>query len=107
MLNTWNFFLTKRYLLRQFRHRIGQYYLVAFNLYILHKTAEKPMDSRMIPVGRPRVSADFSIVLRLCDEEKTGWLRMAETYAKYPVNISAKTRSSVDTWKPRNRKPGK
>jgi hypothetical protein len=30
--------------------------------------------------GRPRISVDFAIVLRLRDEEKMGWSRMAEAY---------------------------
>jgi hypothetical protein len=31
-------------------------------------------------VGRPRVSVDFDIVLRMRDVEKMGWSRMAEAY---------------------------
>jgi hypothetical protein len=38
------------------------------------------MANGMIPVGRPRVSVDFAIVLRMRDVEKMGWLRMAEVY---------------------------
>jgi len=30
--------------------------------------------------GRPRLSVDFAIVLRLRDEENLGWSRMAEAY---------------------------
>ena len=33
-----------------------------------------------IQMGRPRLSVDFAIVLRLRDEENLGWSRMAETY---------------------------
>jgi hypothetical protein len=40
------------------------------------------MDSGMIPVGRPKIPVDFTIVLRLRDEDKKGWSRMAVTYQK-------------------------
>ena len=32
--------------------------------------------------GRPRIPVDFAIVLRMRDEQKLGWLRMAEVYRK-------------------------
>lgn len=35
---------------------------------------------RKIVVGRPRISVDFAIVLRLRDEGNLGWSRMAEQY---------------------------
>ena len=38
------------------------------------------MINRKIHVGRPRLLVDFATVLRLRDEEKMGWSRMAETY---------------------------
>ena len=37
-------------------------------------------NSSKILVGRPRVSVDFDIVLRMRDVEKMGWSRMAEAY---------------------------
>jgi hypothetical protein len=40
------------------------------------------MTSQRILVGRPRVSLDFAIVLRLRDEQNLGWSRMAEAYQK-------------------------
>ena len=33
-------------------------------------------------MGRPRLSVDFAIVLRLRDDQKLGWSRMAEEYRK-------------------------
>ena len=33
-------------------------------------------------MGRPRLSVDFAIVLRLRDDQKLGWSRMAEVYRK-------------------------
>jgi hypothetical protein len=38
------------------------------------------MANKKIPVGRPRVSADFAIILRLRHQEKLGWSRMAVAY---------------------------
>ena len=35
---------------------------------------------KKILVGRPRISVDFAIVLRLRDEGNLGWSRMAEQY---------------------------
>ncbi len=35
---------------------------------------------KKIVVGRPRISVDFAIVLRLRDEGNLGWSRMAEQY---------------------------
>jgi hypothetical protein len=37
---------------------------------------------KKILVGRPRVPVDFAIVLRMRDEEKMGWSRMAQEYQK-------------------------
>ncbi len=37
---------------------------------------------KKIVVGRPRISVDFAIVLRLRDEGNMGWSRMAEQYRK-------------------------
>ena len=31
-------------------------------------------------MGRPRLSVDFAIVLRLRDDQNLGWSRMAEVY---------------------------
>lgn len=38
------------------------------------------MANKKIPVGRPRLSVDFAIVLRMHDMENLGWSRMAEAY---------------------------
>jgi hypothetical protein len=38
------------------------------------------MTGKKIVVGRPRLSVDFAIVLRMRDVENLGWSRMAETY---------------------------
>ncbi len=35
---------------------------------------------KKIVVGRPRISVDFAIVLRLRDEGYLGWSRMSEQY---------------------------
>jgi len=35
-----------------------------------------------ILTGRPRVSVDFAILLRLREERNLGWSRMAEAYRK-------------------------
>ena len=40
------------------------------------------MADKKILVGRPRLSVDFAIVLRMRDEENLGWSRMAEEYRK-------------------------
>ncbi len=40
------------------------------------------MTTNKILVGRPRLSVDFAIVLRLRDKENLGWSRMAEAYRK-------------------------
>ena len=40
------------------------------------------MTGKKIVVGRPRLSVDFAIVLRLRDVENLGWSRMAEDYRK-------------------------
>ena len=41
---------------------------------------ESEMTKDKMLVGRPRVSVDFAIVLRLRDDENLGWSRMAEAY---------------------------
>ena len=33
-----------------------------------------------IKVGRPRIEVDLAIVLRMRDEQKLGWSRMAQAY---------------------------
>ncbi len=38
------------------------------------------MTAQKILVGRPRLSMDFAIVLRLREVDNLGWSRMAETY---------------------------
>jgi hypothetical protein len=38
------------------------------------------MTSKKMVVGRPRLSVDFAIVLRMRDVENLGWSRMAEAY---------------------------
>jgi len=38
------------------------------------------MTSGMIPAGRPRLTVDFAIVLRMRDIDNLGWSRMAEAY---------------------------
>ena len=38
------------------------------------------MMSEGIQTGRPRLSVDFAIVLRLRDSQNLGWSRMAEEY---------------------------
>lgn len=38
------------------------------------------MNSLKIQVGRPRISVDFAIVLRMRDVENLGWSRMAKSY---------------------------
>ncbi len=40
------------------------------------------MTGKKIVVGRPRLSVDFAIVLRMRDVENLGWSRMAEAYRK-------------------------
>ena len=40
------------------------------------------MTDKKILVGRPRLSVDYAIVLRMRDEENLGWSRMAEEYRK-------------------------
>ena len=40
------------------------------------------MTTHKILSGRPRISVDFAIVLRLRDEDNLGWSRMAEAYRK-------------------------
>jgi hypothetical protein len=38
------------------------------------------MTEQKMLVGRPRVSVDFAIVLRMRDMDNLGWSRMAEAY---------------------------
>ena len=38
------------------------------------------MTTQKAVVGRPRLSVDFAIVLRMRDEQNLGWSRMAEAY---------------------------
>ena len=38
------------------------------------------MTGKKIEVGRPRLSVDFAIVLRMRDMDNLGWSRMAEAY---------------------------
>ena len=38
------------------------------------------MTGKKIVVGRPRLSVDFAIVLRMRDMDNLGWSRMAEAY---------------------------
>ena len=38
------------------------------------------MTGKKILVGRPRLSVDFAIVLRMRDVENLGWSRMAKAY---------------------------
>ena len=40
------------------------------------------MTTHKIQMGRPRLSVDFAILLRLRDEKNLGWSRMAEAYRK-------------------------
>jgi len=40
------------------------------------------MDKKKIQVGRPRLSVDYAIILRLREVENLGWSRMAEAYRK-------------------------
>ena len=40
------------------------------------------MNEQKILSGRPKVSVDFAIVLRLRDEQNLGWSRIAEAYRK-------------------------
>ncbi len=38
------------------------------------------MDAQKVQTGRPRISVDFAIVLRLRHHEKLGWSRLANRY---------------------------
>jgi hypothetical protein len=38
------------------------------------------VNDKKIPGGRPRLSVDYAIVLRLREVENLGWSRMAEAY---------------------------
>ncbi len=40
------------------------------------------MTGKKIVAGRPRLSVDFAIVLRMRDGQNLGWARMAEAYRK-------------------------
>jgi hypothetical protein len=39
-----------------------------------------PIGNKKVSEGRPRLTVDFAIVLRMRDVEKMGWSRMAEAY---------------------------
>ena len=43
-------------------------------------TGEVEMETTKVVSGRPRLSVDFAIVLRLREEQGLGWSRMAEAY---------------------------
>ena len=43
---------------------------------------ESTMAGEKIVVGRPRLSVNFAIVLRLREVDHLGWSRMAEAYRK-------------------------
>ncbi len=38
------------------------------------------MGIQKVQTGRPRISVDFAIVLRMRDTDKLGWSRMAKAY---------------------------
>ena len=38
------------------------------------------MGNQKIQTGRPRISVDFAIVLRMRDTDNLGWSRMAQAY---------------------------
>ena len=38
------------------------------------------MDTQKVQTGRPMISVDFAIVLRLRDTDHLGWSRMAKAY---------------------------
>ncbi len=40
------------------------------------------MDTEKVQTGRPRVSVDFAIVLRMRDTDRLGWSRMAKAYTE-------------------------
>lgn len=40
------------------------------------------MNQQKVLVGRPRVSVDFAIVLRMRDDQRLGWSRMAKAYTQ-------------------------
>ena len=44
----------------------------------MHK--KYPMTNDKVLVGRPRLSVDFAIVLRMREVDNLGWSRMAESY---------------------------
>jgi len=39
-----------------------------------------PIGNKKVSEGRPRLTVDFAIVLRMRDMEKMGWSRMTEAY---------------------------
>ena len=47
---------------------------------IIAEAVRVEMTGEKIIVGRPRLSVDFAIVLRLRDVDNLGWSRMAEAY---------------------------
>ena len=38
------------------------------------------INDRKVEAGRPRITVDFAMVLRMRDVEKMGWSRMAQAY---------------------------
>jgi hypothetical protein len=40
------------------------------------------MENQKVQTGRPRVKVDFAIVLRLREDHKMGWSRMARAYTE-------------------------
>ncbi len=65
---------------------------------------------RKIVVGRPRISVDFAIVLRLREEGNLGWSRMAEQYremtGQYISRDTIKRRYFESKRISKNRTPG-
>jgi len=70
------------------------------------------MVANKILVGRPRLSVDFAIVLRMREEQNLGWSRMAEAYREITgqyisrdtikrryLEAKAKERLSANWWK--------
>jgi len=49
---------------------------------LLKGIAEMDKQKRLIKRGRPRLSVDYAIVLRLRDEDNLGWSRIAEAYRR-------------------------
>jgi hypothetical protein len=45
-------------------------------------TLGNKMTSQKVLVGRPRLSVDFAILLRMRDDQGLGWSRMADAYRR-------------------------